>query len=633
MGQSGTISNSIKEREDRKIRTKKISQGSLVERRKNMTSTELTLNRTLTDILEDELYNMYGTHGCGSEHCHSSNVSLNGKSLMNLPLPAFEEFMTNETLATDYNLSPPYASNFFVGSSSSSNIEHPIPMDSQTNGPELCRHSSQHQHISQSHTQQQAQSENFTIFNKYADPSLTTTSIHDNKPQDKLGNTPVQKTINLNSIMKVPNPFNTVNISRLHPQPSIIPRDIRVTNDDSMDSSENIYAEQEHDEFLGYEDSCNFKVNWPLQDSNLALSNEDARMIFDHEFQHDDDLSDDDDNDEETFQENPKRDIFNVPFAYSNEFNMSNSRDKEINACNFVDSNISTNNNMIPDEVILDDDDDDSNMLDEDDLYEPSYRNSRKESVVFNNTREMAVPGLDRDQDQDQYQDQYQGQDQDQDRNQDNVEQSRQNARQKVKLREDHQQQPRSRVKELEIESEVRNRNQRQLGNKTQSRKKILNNENNLVNTSKRRVSSMNTLEPLQYSQSHSHLKSNAHLHDHSHSQSPSPSQPYSKQKNSDGSEVYTCMIINSITKQVCAAQFSRSYDLTRHQNTIHAKKKSVFRCSECIKSIGHEGYQKTFSRLDALTRHIKSKHEYLTLEQRQDITKYARDNMGYVVA
>ena len=51
-----------------------------------------------------------------------------------------------------------------------------------------------------------------------------------------------------------------------------------------------------------------------------------------------------------------------------------------------------------------------------------------------------------------------------------------------------------------------------------------------------------------------------------------------------------------------------------------------------CIKILGSEGYQKTFSRLDALTRHIKSKHEDLSLEQRQEVTKFAKANIGYVM-
>ena len=51
------------------------------------------------------------------------------------------------------------------------------------------------------------------------------------------------------------------------------------------------------------------------------------------------------------------------------------------------------------------------------------------------------------------------------------------------------------------------------------------------------------------------------------------------------------------------------------------------------MKQFGTEGYEKTFSRLDALTRHIKSKHEDLSPEERQRVTKYAKENIGYAAA
>lgn len=105
-----------------------------------------------------------------------------------------------------------------------------------------------------------------------------------------------------------------------------------------------------------------------------------------------------------------------------------------------------------------------------------------------------------------------------------------------------------------------------------------------------------------------------------------------SAQNESLDDEIYTCRLVNLTTKRPCLAQFSRSYDLTRHQNTVHAKKKLVFRCSECIKKMGLDGYDRTFSRLDALTRHCKTKHEHLTLEERQRVTKFAKENIGYVV-
>ncbi|CCH62033.1 hypothetical protein TBLA_0G00860 [Henningerozyma blattae CBS 6284] len=97
--------------------------------------------------------------------------------------------------------------------------------------------------------------------------------------------------------------------------------------------------------------------------------------------------------------------------------------------------------------------------------------------------------------------------------------------------------------------------------------------------------------------------------------------------------ELFVCKIINPITKIPCSAQFSRPYDLTRHKNTIHAENKIVFHCLECVKTLGDQGYQKTFSRLDALSRHIKSKHESLSLQERKEITNFAKKNLTYITA
>ena len=101
---------------------------------------------------------------------------------------------------------------------------------------------------------------------------------------------------------------------------------------------------------------------------------------------------------------------------------------------------------------------------------------------------------------------------------------------------------------------------------------------------------------------------------------------------NHGSNEIYTCRLVNLVTNEPCMAQFSRSYDLTRHQNTIHAKKKIVFRCSECIKALGDEGYSKPSSLFDALTRYINLKHEELTSEQRIVVTKYAKEKISYAI-
>jgi len=64
----------------------------------------------------------------------------------------------------------------------------------------------------------------------------------------------------------------------------------------------------------------------------------------------------------------------------------------------------------------------------------------------------------------------------------------------------------------------------------------------------------------------------------------------------------HTCFRINPSTGKACNLNFSRPYDLTRHEDTIHNAKKMKVRCEYCTE-------EKTFSRNDALTRHMRVVH------------------------
>ncbi len=55
-------------------------------------------------------------------------------------------------------------------------------------------------------------------------------------------------------------------------------------------------------------------------------------------------------------------------------------------------------------------------------------------------------------------------------------------------------------------------------------------------------------------------------------------------------------------TAKPCNTVFSRSYDLTRHEDTIHSNRKQKVRCHLSTE-------EKTFSRNDALTRHMRVVH------------------------
>jgi hypothetical protein len=64
----------------------------------------------------------------------------------------------------------------------------------------------------------------------------------------------------------------------------------------------------------------------------------------------------------------------------------------------------------------------------------------------------------------------------------------------------------------------------------------------------------------------------------------------------------HNCERINPSTGKPCNTIFSRPYDLTRHEDTIHNARKQKVRCHLCTE-------EKTFSRNDALTRHFRVCH------------------------
>lgn len=65
----------------------------------------------------------------------------------------------------------------------------------------------------------------------------------------------------------------------------------------------------------------------------------------------------------------------------------------------------------------------------------------------------------------------------------------------------------------------------------------------------------------------------------------------------------HKCDLVVASTGQTCGKMFSRPYDLVRHQDTIHAAVRKTFTCEVCPHG------SKTFSRMDALSRHMRVKH------------------------
>ena len=94
----------------------------------------------------------------------------------------------------------------------------------------------------------------------------------------------------------------------------------------------------------------------------------------------------------------------------------------------------------------------------------------------------------------------------------------------------------------------------------------------------------------------------------------------------------HRCDLINPNTGKTCNKQFSRPYDLIRHQNTIHASMKKIYRCVICegrYKGGLGNGKQKTFSRNDALSRHIKIKHNIVG-DEALELINEAKENVEY---
>ena len=71
----------------------------------------------------------------------------------------------------------------------------------------------------------------------------------------------------------------------------------------------------------------------------------------------------------------------------------------------------------------------------------------------------------------------------------------------------------------------------------------------------------------------------------------------------------HKCEGINPSTSKPCNAIFSRPYDLTRHKDTIHNARKKVH-CQFCTE-------EKTFSRNDALKRHMRVVHQEISFPRK----------------
>lgn len=540
-----------------------------------MSFAEFELKRTLTDVLEDELY-------------HLPSIPNNQPTNAN-------------TTATQH-------------STELIDMEN-TSLDSMTNTQSLIAGSDPL--FSSSHS-------NYGIFSSYADPSLTTTmpTLSSTSPEPHSMGAPSpassiesptlqQKTVNLNNLIKnkptsIPAAATNNNSTSPHNHNNLL--DVKISHDNTLYSP--IVDDNEY--MLYYDDMYASKlVTMPLRDNNNALNMENAKVMFDQEFSDDDDDDEDDDkvfDDDHTINNHVQHNSgAGSRFAISNDYPVYYMDDIRAPASNELDSS-----------AIIDDEDDDDEMkhtglLNEDELYnimirDNSYRQSHKNNNnnnnnIFHNNNKRKLQN---------------------NHHHNNSLYSSNNA-----------------VETLVFNNDLLHLNRSKSLSLKQKPKLTLPQSNHLDTIIRKPLSNVNynNNNSINGSQQNSNNNIRYNLDNDTTNKKKTTTTTATTQRSkfttsssNNPNEIFTCRLVNLITNEPCMAEFSRSYDLTRHQNTIHAKKKIVFRCSECIKSLGHDGYSKTFSRLDALTRHIKSKHEDLTPEQRQVVTKYAKENIGYVM-
>lgn len=542
-----------------------------------MASTELGLKKTLTDILEDELYHLNNKNS-GVYSSHYQYPVSNKAYMANLnQTTSNNNNHLDETLITiePEKLSYISESGNYV---TASNLTLPLNTNNK-------KETDINIFPYQNHQQQY----DYKMFNKYADPSLTTTSTTSRANSNRIPtqlNTPVVATINMKKLLKTQSPHSTTTnfvsnqINAKNNVSSTTSRDnleVKILND-------SIQTQEINDSYLYFDDESFVpKVHYTLEDNNIAMNNEDAKIIFDDEFSDDDDFDDDskeyDIDDDEVISSLDIEKSKNVMIKTNNLYSFVDTHQQTAPKLTTEDNEIHLHNNN---SAILDgeDLDDDNTLLDEDEMYQ--INSMGKIVVSADEIKEL------------------------------------------------------NRSKSLSLSTRPNIWGSSTMGQSNKSRKPLTHINGNTFN------SSTSSLSSTSITKANSLLSSSSSSIPSSLSASVVVNKEHSKKhktylgsdlSGTNTNEIFTCRLVNLITKEPCSAQFSRSYDLTRHQNTIHAKKKIVFRCSECMKMLGNEGYEKTFSRLDALTRHIKSKHENLTSEERQRVTKYAKENIGYAIA
>ncbi|RCK67624.1 Filamentous growth regulator 15 [Candida viswanathii] len=100
----------------------------------------------------------------------------------------------------------------------------------------------------------------------------------------------------------------------------------------------------------------------------------------------------------------------------------------------------------------------------------------------------------------------------------------------------------------------------------------------------------------------------------------PVADKPSTKSSNYDPDVVHECQLPSAEEPhKLCLRRFSRKYELIRHQETVHSKKKKLFKCYVCVKQNPGVG-PRIFTRHDTLAKHIRVNHKISGKEAKAEV-------------
>lgn len=89
---------------------------------------------------------------------------------------------------------------------------------------------------------------------------------------------------------------------------------------------------------------------------------------------------------------------------------------------------------------------------------------------------------------------------------------------------------------------------------------------------------------------------------------------------NYDPDVIHECQLpLAEHPEKLCLRRFSRKYELIRHQETVHSKKKKLFKCFVCVRQNPAVG-PRIFTRHDTLAKHIRVNHKISGKEAKAEV-------------